>query len=80
MAKQPDPSDAFEPITLDELASVSGGRMIPRQGIDPTITQGIQQLVKTLSEVGAVLAQNKEKSAQQTMQIMQQLMAKRGGG
>jgi hypothetical protein len=72
-------TDPFMAISDAELAAVSGGRMIPRQGTDPRVIQGIQQLVKTIAEVGQVIAAKNEQSSAQTMQLMQQMMQKRGG-
>ncbi len=71
--------DPFKAINPALLADVSGGRMIPRQGTDPRVIQGVQTLVKTMSEVGQVITAKNQKSEAEGQQMMQQLMQKMQG-
>lgn len=60
------------------LTLVVGGRISPRQQLDPTLQQGFQQLAEAVSSVGQNLAAAKQSSSQQMMQLVQQKM--QGGG
>jgi hypothetical protein len=70
--------DPFRPIDGAALASVVGGRIIPRKGMDPAVVQGVTNLAKTIAEVGQVLAAKQQQSDAQRAQVMQQMMQSRG--
>jgi hypothetical protein len=72
--------DPFQTIDLAQLDTVSGGRVIPRSGMDPKLGQGIASLAQAISAVGQQMAAQKQAGAQQMMQMMQQMMQMRGGG
>lgn len=76
---RPHSSAALSSIDDRALAQVVGGRITPRKGLDPSVVQGIQQLAKTIAEVGQVLAASQQAGSQQMMQMMQQMMQARGG-
>lgn len=79
MSSRPPPVDPFSSIDTASLDTVVGGRIAPRRGNDPAVVQGIQQLAKTLAEVGQALTATKQAGSQQMMQMMQQMMQARGG-
>jgi len=79
MKKTP-PTDPFQSIAAVDLASVSGGRLIPNKGPDAIVVQGIETLAKTIGETGQALAANTQAQSQQSTQLMQQLMEKRRAG
>ncbi len=70
----------LETIDLRTLDTVTGGRIIPRSGTDPQLLQGITQLTTLISEMGKQMNAKKEAGAQQMMQMMKELMAKKQGG
>ncbi|MBX3160824.1 MAG: hypothetical protein KF773_32965 [Deltaproteobacteria bacterium] len=70
----------FQTIDLATLDGVSGGRIIPQKGMDPTMIQGIQELAKAVAAITQSMDAQKQQSSAQMMQMMQQMMAKRGGG
>ena len=72
--------EPFIPLSVADLASVGGGRLIAHKGPSAAVIQGIELLVKTISEVGQQLAVNSQAQSQQTMQMMQQLMERRKAG
>ena len=81
MARHPTPAaSTFPTIDGTALEGVTGGRMIPRKGIDPTITAGFKGLAEAVASAGQVMTQKKAEGAQQTQQLMQQMMQKRQGG
>ena len=69
----------FETIDLARLDTVTGGRIIPRSGQDPTLLKGISELTQVIAAISQQMNAKKEAGAQQMMQMMQQLMQKRGG-
>jgi hypothetical protein len=71
--------DSFQSIDGAALAWVTGGRIIPRKGLDPAVVQGVTNLAKTISEVGQVLSAQKQQGDAQMQQVMQQMMQGRGG-
>jgi hypothetical protein len=72
--------DPFQSLDAIDLASVNGGRVIASKGPSASVVMGLETLVKTITEVGQVLAQNGQAQSQQTMQMMQQMMEKRKAG
>ena len=70
----------LESLSIDELATVNGGRLIAHKGPTQAVIQGIEMLVKTIGEVGQALNANSQQQSQQMMQMMQQLMEKRKAG
>jgi hypothetical protein len=70
---------SFQPIDGTALATVVGGRITPRKGVDPAVIQGIQTLAKAIVEVGQQMSASKQAGSQQMMQMMQQMMQARGG-
>ena len=70
----------LESLSIDELAAVNGGRLIAHKGPTAAVIQGMELLVKTISEVGQQLSANNQAQSQQMMQMMQQLMEKRKAG
>jgi len=72
-------SDPFQPIDGAALSWVVGGRITPRKGMDPAVIQGVTNLAKTISEVGQVMAAQKQQGEAQMGQLMQQMMQARGG-
>jgi hypothetical protein len=80
MAKQrADQPQPLESIDVATLQAVTGGRISRSSGPDPAVLQGIKQLAEIISAVGQNLAQAKQQSSAQMMQMMQQLMQARGG-
>ena len=71
---------AFETLSPDEIAAVSGGRLIVHKGPSAAVVKGLEMLVKTINEVGQVLAAGGQQQQQQMMQMMQQLMERRRAG
>jgi hypothetical protein len=69
----------FQTIDLATLDTVSGGRIIPRKGMDPAIIQGIQTLAQAIEAIGKQMEASKQAGSQQLMQVMQQMMQARGG-
>ena len=74
-------ADELPTIDLCALEAVTGGRY--RQGpdqIDPKLIQAIGELAKSVQAVGQGLAQTKQQSQGQMMQLFQQMAQTRGGG
>lgn len=65
-----------ETIHPEALADVVGGRISPRQNLDPVLAQGMQQLSQAVASIG----QNMAAAKQQSMQQLTQMMQARGGG
>ncbi|HWO26098.1 MAG TPA: hypothetical protein VNO30_45540 [Kofleriaceae bacterium] len=79
MAKQkPSSLDSFQSIDGAALAGVTGGRIIPRKGLDPAVVQGVTNLAKTIAEVGQVLSAQRQQGDAQLQQMMQKMMQARG--
>ena len=72
--------DPFESLSVADLSTVSGGRLIASKGPSAAVLQGIQELVKMIGEVGQAMATNGQAQSQQMMQLMQQMMEKRKAG
>ena len=71
--------DPFKTIDLDALDDVTGGRYTRGpDAIDPALIQGIGELAKAVSAVGQGLAATKQQSDGQMMQLLQQMMQRRG--
>ena len=70
----------FQTIDLATLDGVSGGRILPKSGPDPLLVQGVQEIGKALAAVTQSMEAQKQKSSQEMMGMMQQLMAKKRGG
>lgn len=64
-------------IDPDALADVVGGRISPRQSLDPVLAQGMQQLSQAVASIGQNLAAAKQQSMQQLTQVVQ---SRAGGG
>jgi hypothetical protein len=66
------------PQTIDHetLTAVVGGRISPRQNLDPVLAQGMQQLSQAVASIG----QNMAAAKQQSMQQLTQMAQARGGG
>lgn len=73
-------NDSFPSLSPAELATVAGGRLIRSEGPSAAVIQGIEMLVKTITEVGQQLAANGQAQSQQMMQLMQQMMERRKAG
>jgi hypothetical protein len=71
-------ADELETIDPTALEAVTGGRYQrgPAQ-IDPKLIQGIAELAKAVQAVGQGLAQAKQQSSGQMMQMMQEMMARK---
>lgn len=78
MTKQHRTVSGFQTIDLATLDTVSGGRILPRKGIDPMLIQGIQQLAQAVAAIGQSREAAKQAGSQQMMQVMQQMMQSRG--
>ena len=65
-----------ETIHPESLAGVVGGRISPRQNLDPVLAQGMQQLSQAVASIG----QNMAAAKQQSMQQLTQMAQARGGG
>jgi hypothetical protein len=74
------PRSPFQTIDLATLDGVSGGRILPKSGPDPLMIQGVQEITKALAAVTQSMDAQKQKSSQDMMGMMQQLMAKKRGG
>lgn len=73
-------NNELQTIDLSALEAVTGGRYTRGpEAIDPALIQGIGELAKAVSAVGQGLAQTKQQSDGQMMQMMQQMMQARGG-
>ena len=70
--------DSFQSIDGAALAWVTGGRIIPRKGLDPAVVQGVTNLAKTIAEVGQLMSAKQQQSQAQMGQMMQQMMQSRG--
>jgi hypothetical protein len=79
MAKARPTTRGFETIDLVRLDTVTGGRIIPRSGQDPMLLKGISELTQVIAAISQQMNAKKEAGAQQMMQVMQQMMQKRGG-
>lgn len=68
-------------IEAELLDTVTGGRMSPGPvSVDPAIYQGMAQLAEALKSVGANLAQAKAAGAQQSTQMLSELMQRKMAG
>jgi hypothetical protein len=69
---------ALDSIAPAALAGVIGGRITPRTTLDPVLLQGFEQLSQAIMSIGQNMAAAKQASAQQMMQLLQQVMQARG--
>jgi hypothetical protein len=68
----------LQTIDLATLDTVSGGRILPKSGVDPLMLQGMQELTKAVAAIGQTMEAKKQQSSSQMMQMMQQMMQRRG--
>ncbi len=71
-------SDSLESIDLTALETVTGGRISRSSQPDPAVLAGIKQLGELISAVGQQMVQAKQQGPAQMMQMMQQMMQRRG--
>jgi hypothetical protein len=69
---------AFQTIHPRVLSAVIGGRFTPRTTLDPVLLDGIKELSQAIASVGQNMAAAKQASSSQMMQMIQQMMQRRG--
>lgn len=80
MFKRKPKVDPFKPIAKSRLELVVGGRLMVSTGPNPEVLKGIKTLAETVGAVGQVMKQKDAEKQAQMGQMMQQMMAGRGGG
>jgi len=72
--------EPFVAIDGAALEAVTGGRLEHGpQTVYPSVLQGMQQMAQAVQSVGQNLTQAKQANAQQSMQMVQQMMQSRAG-
>jgi len=77
--KRPPQDRGLETIDLVRLDTVTGGRIIPRKGTDPTLLAGLTELTKIIQTLGQQMNAKKEAGNKEMLGMVQQLMQQRAG-